>query len=265
MINHSVDYWSVVVGLSAEHKLDLEQRLERKVKLIAEVLPQREKTVAYSIRYIRPGDFFGEYQYLVSVWGFGTSQLIAAIPELQTPPTRVDFRAEFSCGSETFHQLRNLHTVSPFSKVSFNSYNSRTRQKEEERDRGGLGFAYGSLKSRKRVSVYRSNISPFAAVEVQLRKEAAMVAGAAYLEALPDYYSTDDYAFVNNMRIAERKAFEEFAEPVLQLYTGWGSVEYSEVGDRQSNSYKELQEMYAHTLLSEVTPKRKTPRNQSSF
>lgn len=261
MINHSIDYWSVVMSLCAEHKIDLEARLKRKIEVIAEVASTSNKSIDFSIRYIRPSEKPGEYIYLVSVWGFGTSQTVCSIPELMEVPTRIDLRAEFACDSDVFNQIRNLHTVQPASNVSFNSYNTRDRKKRDERDRGGRGFAYGSLKSRRRVSIYKPARSQFAAIEVQLRKEDAANAGAFFLEHMPDYYSTDGVTWVKAILQTEKETYQQFASFISELYTGETDRFWTEVGDRASDAYRELQDMYTSTLLTEVTNRKKTPRN----
>lgn len=90
---------------------------------------------------------------------------------------RIDWRIEFAIDDDTFRNWRAEQAYAQDTRRNYNAYNTKTRRKNDMRDRGGYGIALGSLKSALRINFYREQTGRLA-LEISLKQKYAQDAGA---------------------------------------------------------------------------------------
>ena len=180
-----LDYWSVMLDLTVEQKISLEEKMNRDLDYLGSADDEERKGTHFSIRPLS-GSRYGDYRhtpFLVSVAGAGTNNLVYWNGVLLVPPTRVDFRIQKRIDPDGLKTYRQFYSFYPHSKSNLTVYDNKSRKKTDTRDRGGIGMAIGSLRSDIRSSIYvPAGFPGNGAIEVQLRSEKATDWGMRLLE-----------------------------------------------------------------------------------
>lgn len=196
-----VDFWSCMVELDVERKLVLEGYAQRYCDDVNKLTGVFRKPTGFKITPWRSKDYRGSY-YLFSMWGTGTKSFVIDRPLLHTNVTRVDLRKTYLDTFANFGEMADMTCSGYHGRKNVQRYNSRVREKTESRDRGGKGFAFGSLKSENRLSVYVPGISKELAIEVQFRGAKAIECASELLAVHEEYLSLKTGNFDTDVDLA---------------------------------------------------------------
>jgi hypothetical protein len=172
----------------------------------------------------------GAYMDIYECWGM-TAELLVDSPFLyenanRILPLRIDYRVELSEDVKTDQVFYAIHAKS---NSNVQTFNSRTRNKSDDRDAGGQGFSVGSHKSDRRLVVYqRGHERP--ALEVQTRKrlliEPFKAARSAYMNSMaggqPIAHYRKGYQVLKDWCAANMEAFvlKHSGNTVSGIYSG---------------------------------------------
>lgn len=168
-----VDFWSSMIEMTVEEKIAFEDNLLKTTEDWNADLSLGKKPFGFKVSPWKSKDYRSGY-WLVSLWGTNSGVIALADNRFHTNVTRVDLRATYLNRFPNFSELSGSVVGAYKGRKNVHMYNSKVREKSESRDRGGCGFAFGSLKSQERVSVYTPGRTPELAIEVQFRGEKAM-------------------------------------------------------------------------------------------
>jgi len=223
-----IDYWTVAVPLSGQEKDDLYQSLDHDAANwdnFGHTGDIEGKASGFRMDYSGQQDWKGTMIWYVSLWGSFTATTIFTYEALQRIPSRCDLRANIGYGAnmDSFRRWRN-DTVSKYEgRRNMAAFNTRTRKKTGERDRGGIGIGFGSMKSAKRVTCYMASSTSVAVVEVQYRGKGAYGIGYEVLKLieqttpsnLPKFWDLLQELYVTNVQAV---AEEFLGESLLGIH-----------------------------------------------
>ena len=224
----TLDFWSVMVAMTVEQSIDLERTLSN----YAEIWTDTEFTGSKQCGFrVQPWNnkSYRERMYLVSIWGPFTRSVVSFERRLQIAPTRVDLRFETLVAGKHFNAWKDAMVRAYNGRKNINSYNSRPRAKNESRDRGGSGVAFGSLRSQERLSVYCGYPETLVAVEFQFRHERATAVGNAYLDIIRSVQEERGNDAMPREEEAVRALWECFAEERVVDVLGYGLAELKDM------------------------------------
>lgn len=230
--NHTLDFWTVAVPLSEDEKDVLVKRLTTyEATFNDSVLGEDEgKRTGFRVDYAGRQDWRNNPIWYVSIWGSGALCMLFNLSDLQRIPSRSDFRIEFMAlgGTDKFRKWRDETLLEASTKRNVNAFNTRDRKKTGERDRGGLGIAFGSMKSQRRLTAYKASSSPYPVVEVQFRGKKANTTGYELLKLI-ELHETAEFALFSRMykEWVEDNIYDVVSEFLhktpLQLFDAWSA------------------------------------------